>query len=663
MSTPRMTPAAVTTNMLRASAQAFTPQASPARSERKPRKPKAQASPARPDDAAEAKPKRAPTKKAAKKPAPAAPSTPNVTPPTAPTTVEPAKKTQKTRARKSKPKPKAPVAAPTAPPTTDANDDAECCLVCAEPFTYHAIGECNHAGICSLCSMRMRILMKDTTCPICKQNMPRVIVTNVVQPYASFGIWGETGGPGVTLDEKADMFFSQCDAHYESLVALRTLRCRICPSPAKPVPAFRSLDEFAAHMHHSHKLQFCDLCLAHQHFFAHEQPLYSKAQLKAHNSQLNRQHSSQKYREYHPGCEFCQRRFYSDVELHAHLEQDHFKCHLCNAGHRYYRNYAGLESHFRKQHHLCEHPTLANRFVVFGDELEYQGHIFGLHGDDNRFLAQFTGRPREAPSEVHGDVWDFERAAHDTPPVVREAFPALPTPAAPLAPIAPPPSVAARVPPPPPAPTAPRQTIAANLLSRNQALASAFGRGPQTPDALASELAPKYSAELQEWGRTKFRTLCTIERQIEAMLADRGSFSLHLKAMPRDHRRMMHELAVFYQLQSVARDVEPRRFISLIKTPTSAVPPVTLSQFLQGPPAAKPRVRRAKVVVERDARLPVGRGWEALPPPPTPTPAADAWSDDDDDTLINPTAVTTEGATRLEFLRRADDVASDDGEA
>ncbi|KDO19068.1 hypothetical protein SPRG_21606 [Saprolegnia parasitica CBS 223.65] len=382
-----MTPAAVTTNLLRASAQSFTPTttspsqpasgraADPARSKRtrKPRAAPAAAAGSPPAAKQEAKPARKRQPKAS-------------TGPTNPTPIPAPAATAEAAPAKAK----APVAAPapttaTATTTTTNEDDGEdeCCLVCAEPFTYHAIGECNHAGICSLCSMRMRLLMKDKQCPICKQTNDRVIVTKVVAPYASFGIWGETGGPGVTLDEKAEMFFSQCDDHHAELIALRTLQCRHCHAKV-----FKTPEEFAAHMHSAHKLSFCELCLSHQHFFAHEQPLYTKGQLKAHNSQINRQHSTQKFREYHPNCEFCLRRFYSDVELHTHLEQDHFKCHLCNAGHRYYRNYIGLESHFRKQHHLCEHPTcLGNRFVVFGDELEYQNHVFGLHGDDTRFLA------------------------------------------------------------------------------------------------------------------------------------------------------------------------------------------------------------------------------------------------------------------------------------
>ncbi|KAF0754621.1 hypothetical protein AaE_005264 [Aphanomyces astaci] len=217
--------------------------------------------------------------------------------------------------------------------TTGAATSLELCLVCAERFRYHAIGECNHYGICSTCSMRMRLLMKDFNCPICKQANPRVIVTDTVAPYASFGIWGDTGGPGVLLDDRADMFFSHCEAHYEALVRRRDLYCRRCPKSHRP--KFRVLEELQLHMENDHATYFCDLCVQHQHFYVGEYPMFTMKELMLHQTAA----VSATARARHPLCEFCHVRYYSDVELHVHLERDHFKCHLCpDVQHRYYRN-------------------------------------------------------------------------------------------------------------------------------------------------------------------------------------------------------------------------------------------------------------------------------------------------------------------------------------
>ncbi len=43
-----------------------------------------------------------------------------------------------------------------------------------------------------------------------------------------------------------------------------------------------------------------------------------------------------------------------------------------------------------------------------------------------------------------------------------------------------------------------------------------------------------YAAELMIWGKTKFRTLCMIEKNIESMLSDASCYRVHLKPMPRD---------------------------------------------------------------------------------------------------------------------------------
>ncbi|CAK4079918.1 unnamed protein product [Aphanomyces euteiches] len=542
---------------------------------------------------------------------------------------------------------------------------AELCLVCAEPFKFHAIGECNHAGICSTCSMRMRMLMKDLNCPICKQPNARVIVTDTVAPYASFGIWGDTGGPGVILDDRSEMFFSQCPAHYETLVARREYICRRCPK-AKRVK-YRLLEDLQLHMENAHATYFCDLCVQHQHFFIAEHRLYSMKELMAHQTSIV---SATTAREQHPLCEFCHIRYYSDVELHVHLERDHFKCHLCPENqHRYYRNYKSLESHFRREHFFCEEPScIAKGFVVFGNDIDYQAHMFTLHGThDNRLRVAFTVRrttEEEAPHFMSSgdDTWEFVG-----PPPTRarqeEEFPALPatTPVPMPTPPRPAPTVARPQPTIRPA-AAPAPSVPRAMLSRNAQLAAAFGKGPKTEEALEKELRPQYSQELKDWGRQKFRTLVAVEKKIEDMMNDRSCFSAHLKAMPREQRRMIHELAVFYGLKSESRDQEPQRFVSLYKQQNSALPLESLSKTLleesQGP---KRQTRRARVYVDRNVQLPVGRGWEKVPEVQTTPQVMDAWSDEEEEAIedVNAYVKPQGSSTRLEFLRRTDGATMD----
>jgi hypothetical protein len=49
-----------------------------------------------------------------------------------------------------------------------ASKNAPECLICCEKIVYFAVGECNHAEVCALCSIRMRKLYDDRDCCMCK---------------------------------------------------------------------------------------------------------------------------------------------------------------------------------------------------------------------------------------------------------------------------------------------------------------------------------------------------------------------------------------------------------------------------------------------------------------------------------------------------------------
>jgi hypothetical protein len=42
------------------------------------------------------------------------------------------------------------------------------CILCCNDLSYVAIGQCNHKLFCFLCALRLRIIMNDKNCPICK---------------------------------------------------------------------------------------------------------------------------------------------------------------------------------------------------------------------------------------------------------------------------------------------------------------------------------------------------------------------------------------------------------------------------------------------------------------------------------------------------------------
>ena len=79
-------------------------------------------------------------------------------------------------------------------------DFGDTCLVCTGPLDFVAIGRCNHQVCCSLCSMRMRVLLRNQECVYCKQNLERVfIVSGEVRKkrlFEGFETYGDSAGPG-----------------------------------------------------------------------------------------------------------------------------------------------------------------------------------------------------------------------------------------------------------------------------------------------------------------------------------------------------------------------------------------------------------------------------------------------------------------------------------
>jgi hypothetical protein len=59
-------------------------------------------------------------------------------------------------------------------------DMEEWCAVCAEPLEWVAYGPCGHREVCFTCTARLRFVLEDKRCCICKQDCPCVFVTKVV---------------------------------------------------------------------------------------------------------------------------------------------------------------------------------------------------------------------------------------------------------------------------------------------------------------------------------------------------------------------------------------------------------------------------------------------------------------------------------------------------
>ncbi|KAJ1262259.1 hypothetical protein BS78_09G093100 [Paspalum vaginatum] len=279
------------------------------------------------------------------------------------------------------------------------------CVVCAETLGWMAYGPCGHRDVCSTCVVRLRIVMDDKKCCICKTACPFVFVTKAMGEYTrvltDFSVFPTDASEGKAGDfwyhEDTQAYFDDAD-HYRMIRAMCRFSCSICDNAedqvalaaqAKRRSKFKNIDQLKGHLFHVHRKHMCNLCLEGRKVFICEQKLYTRSQLAQHmktgDSEVDGSEVERSGFAGHPTCEFCKSSFYGDNELYTHMSREHYSCHICQRQHPgrydYFRNYDDLELHFRKDHFLCEDEAcLAKKFVVFPSEAELKRHNAMEHG-------------------------------------------------------------------------------------------------------------------------------------------------------------------------------------------------------------------------------------------------------------------------------------------
>ncbi|KAM0865295.1 hypothetical protein ACQ4PT_043390 [Festuca glaucescens] len=280
------------------------------------------------------------------------------------------------------------------------------CAVCADALEWVAYGPCGHREVCSTCVVRLRFVLEDTLCCICKTDCPSVFVTKAMGDYTRVisdfsvlptgAVEGKVGEYWYHEDTKA--YFDDAD-QYNMIRAMCRLSCSVCDNAedqigqapqAKRRSRFRSIDQLKGHLFHQHRLYMCNLCLEGRKVFICEQKLYTRTQLAQHTKTGDSEVDGSDEVERagftgHPSCEFCRNALYGDNELYTHMLREHYSCHICQKLHPtrydYFRNYDDLEMHFRKDHFLCEDEAcLAKKFIVFQSDTEIKRHNAMEHG-------------------------------------------------------------------------------------------------------------------------------------------------------------------------------------------------------------------------------------------------------------------------------------------
>jgi len=59
-----------------------------------------------------------------------------------------------------------------------AGADKEHCILCFNEIEFFALGSCGHSLVCAKCALRIRLLMDDQKCALCKTELEEVVITS-----------------------------------------------------------------------------------------------------------------------------------------------------------------------------------------------------------------------------------------------------------------------------------------------------------------------------------------------------------------------------------------------------------------------------------------------------------------------------------------------------
>ena len=221
--------------------------------------------------------------------------------------------------------------------------------------------------------------MKDDKCPICKTNLPKILITQ--NPSARFEDYP-------VLESSKNEYGIICDSP-EAQAAYSKIQSFNCWLPNCKNPKNNNLGMLKKHIE-SHKLRFCNVCLKGRLIFIWEQKCYTQNDMKRHL-----QYGEEDVPP-HRECLFCNSYHYDESDLRSHLESKHYSCNVCEEKNSvYYENYEKLKLHFQKSHYMCHDPTCAeNRFAIFRSPYDLQLHTLNFHMDKDRMTKaqkqQFT---------------------------------------------------------------------------------------------------------------------------------------------------------------------------------------------------------------------------------------------------------------------------------
>ncbi|XP_070497281.1 E3 ubiquitin-protein ligase ZNF598 [Chironomus tepperi] len=244
------------------------------------------------------------------------------------------------------------------------------CVVCFKKTFIFSIGSCNHP-VCYECSARMRCLCLQNECPICRQDLPRVIFTKTIDLFLTLDKTTRSG----LYEKKFRIVFADLEIQ-KAFYHLLEHRCPRCEESNLFVD-FYKLKE---HVRKVHEQFYCEICTENLKVFSSERRCYTRSELAQHRRVGDPDNKSHKG---HPRCDYCELRYLDKDELFRHLRREHYFCHLCDADgvNLFYGTVREMRDHFKAEHYLCEEDDcLEEEFTaVYRTEIDLRAHKATVH--------------------------------------------------------------------------------------------------------------------------------------------------------------------------------------------------------------------------------------------------------------------------------------------
>jgi hypothetical protein len=149
-------------------------------------------------------------------------------------------------------------------PSAHSDIKFDSCVCCCENLHEVGIGPCNHPVACGLCNARLRLLMNETSCIMCKQAIDPLIITK--HKELDFNVLMRNCMQSLHLEDISDMGILIDDDNFsKKMLFLQSFRCSVCQE------SLSSMESLQGHVRKAHGMTFCQLCLDNRKVFPQEQ--------------------------------------------------------------------------------------------------------------------------------------------------------------------------------------------------------------------------------------------------------------------------------------------------------------------------------------------------------------------------------------------------------